>query len=95
MFSVLRTVGLADRCFLCELLYWAALRRFPLAVHDPQGGRDDFRFSRERDLDTRSFVESVVTFAECEHSGLPPNPRYRGLVENGFVLDEAQLKCEE
>jgi hypothetical protein len=92
MFSVLQTVGLADRCFLCELLYWVALRRFPFAIADPYDKYDDFRFSRECDLDTTSFVESVVTIAECEYSGLPPNPRYRVLVEDGFDLAELNLE---
>jgi hypothetical protein len=91
-FSVLQTVRLADRCFLCELLYWVALRRFPFAIADPYDKYDDFRFSQECDLDTSSFVEAVVTFAECEYSGLPPNPRYRALLEDGFDLEEENVE---
>jgi hypothetical protein len=58
-FSVLQTVPFADRCFLCEFLYWVALRRFPFAMADPYDKYDDFRFSQECDLDTSSFVEAV------------------------------------
>jgi hypothetical protein len=73
MFSVLQTVDLADRCFLCELLYWAALRRFPLEEVDPRVGCE-FRFSEGCELDTSSFIESAVTFAECEYAGISPHP---------------------
>jgi hypothetical protein len=94
MFSVLRNVMLADRCFLRELLYWAAVRRFPLWEEDPRDG-SDFRFSRECGLDTSIFTESQVTFAECEYAGISPNPRYRALLENGDVFDRDSLERVE
>ncbi len=91
MISVLQTVDLADRCFLCELLYWAALKRFPLALGygDPDG--EEFRFSEACQLDTSSFIESPVTPAECEYAGISPNPYYYALLD-GRVFDQWELR---
>jgi hypothetical protein len=94
MFSVLQTVDLADRCFLCELLYWVALKRFPLGQWDPKEG-GEFRFSEECELDTSGFIESPVTFAECEFAGLSPNPHYRAQVENRDVFDKEDLRIAD
>jgi hypothetical protein len=94
MFSVLQTVVPADRCFLCELLYWAALRRFPLAQIDPRDGCE-FRLSEGCELDTSSFIESPVTFAECEYAGISPNPHYHALLDYRTVFDESDVKAIE
>jgi hypothetical protein len=96
MFSVLQTVDLADRCFLCELLYWAALKRFPLEHwYWDSYGSAEFRFSEACGLDTNSFIESPVTLAECEYAGVSPNPHYHAFLDYRTVFDESDLKAIE
>lgn len=90
MITVLHPATLAEWCFLSEFLYWLALRRFPLAIYDLDGG--DFRFSREGELYASSAIESPVSYAECEFAGLPPNPRYRALLEDGIATDAKSLE---
>jgi hypothetical protein len=93
MITLLQPVALAERCLLSELLYWVALRRFPLAISDLEDG--DFRFSKEFDLLASSVVDSPVSYAECEFANLRPNPRYTAFIEGTVENDFAFLKRME
>jgi hypothetical protein len=86
MITVLHAVELADWCFLSELLYWVALKRFPVEMYDSRG--DEFRFSRDCELFAGATLEDV-SYSECEFAGLPPNPRYS---EQGVIADAKFLK---
>src|SRR5271166_1897965 len=88
MVTILQAMRLAERCFLSELLYWVALKRFPLAIDDLEGG--EFRFSKECDLYASFVIDSPVSYSECEYAGLPPSPRYKALTE-GVAIDTKYL----
>jgi hypothetical protein len=90
MITILHAVKLAERCFLSELLYWVALKRFPLEIYDLEGG--EFRFSEECELYANSAIEFPVSGSECELAGLPFNPRYRALIEERTVFDAKLIK---
>jgi hypothetical protein len=90
MVTILHPAMLAESCFLSELLYWVALRRFPLAIDDLEGG--EFRFSKECELHADFAVDSPVSYSECELAGLPPNPRYTALIEERVAVDAKSLK---
>jgi hypothetical protein len=90
MIAIFHAAELAECCFLSELLYWVALKRFPLAIYDVEGS--EFRFSSECELYANSAIESPVSDAECEFAGLPFNPRYRALIEERTILDAKLLQ---
>jgi hypothetical protein len=93
MVTILHAAMLAESCFLSELLYWVALRRFPLAIDDLEGG--EFRFSKECDLYAYFAIDTPVSYSECDLAGLPPNPRYTALIEEKVVFDAKLLKQME
>jgi hypothetical protein len=95
MVFVLRPTPLAERCFLCELLYWVALNRLPLSIGHPKERNDELRFSDWCDIDTSSFIEKPATYEECKLAGLPPNPRFRALVEGIPIPEDEYLNVLE
>ena len=95
MIFVLRPIPVADRCFLCELLYWVALRRLPLAQGHPYEPADEYRFSDLCELDTTRFIfEQPVSYAECELASLPPTPLYQAILEKTPTGDPLELTAK-
>jgi len=85
-YIVLEEVFPPEQCYLSEVLYWCAFRRFPTAWY---GEDDDYRL----ELDEVDGFEAPVpagkdiTEEECRYAGIPLDPRTKALVNDTENLD--------
>jgi hypothetical protein len=76
----LQPVELSQRCLLGEVLLWVAFQRLPVARYD---------FDEERDVPdpTKAYgleadrPEPLITDEEAKRANIPPDPRFRALIE--------------
>jgi hypothetical protein len=76
----LQPVNVPERCFLGEVLLWAAFQRVPLSLYDLDGR--EVRDTTEADEVIAKNIEWKITDEETKRAGIPPDPDYRALVED-------------
>jgi hypothetical protein len=80
----LQAVDLPERCFLQEVLFWAAFQRLPIVMYDDRGTeiRDSDEFE---DYEVDSYGGDFIDEDECTRAGLPIDPRYTAIMEDGVT----------